>query len=134
MQGKISKNIFISLGIIALWTLFVFVIFYKNNTGLGKMFGVSLIFFMTRNFALGFGLLVLLLSIFKILNSRSSFVYIFSVTLNLSIALLAIALFIFRQINMLLLHYYLLSLIVGFLLIANIWLRSPVFGKAHSDF
>ncbi len=131
MVDKLYKNVFISLGVIALWTLFVFVIFYKDNTGLGKMFGVSIMFLITRNFALGLGLLMLVLRIFGVIKSNSNLLYIFSVTLNLSIAILAVGLFLFGVINMPLLHEYLLNLIVGFLLLATILLRSS-FGQARS--
>ena len=132
MLDKISRNVLISLGIIALWTLIVFVIFYKDNTGLGKMFGVSIMFFLTRKFALGLGVLILLLRFLGVIKNSSNLLYIFSMTVNLSLAIVAISLFLFVAINVSLLHDYLLNLIVGFLLLAYFFLKYSFANKIHS--
>ena len=133
MREKIFKIILISLGIIALWALFIFAIFYKDNTGLGKMFGVSIMFFLTRKCALGLGLLVLVLRIFGVIKNNSNLLYIFSTTVNLSLSIVAIGLFLFDGINMPLLHDYLLNLIVGFLLLAYMFFKSSFVDTTHSD-
>ena len=51
---------------------------------------------------------------------------------NLSIAIVAISLFLFSVINLPLLHDYLLNLIVGFLLLAYAFLKSSAADKTRS--
>lgn len=119
MLTKKYINLLISLGIIAAYVSLIFLLFYGNNNGLGKSFGVAVMYMLTRNVALVLGGIALLTRIFKLVKGNSNLFYVLTGTVNLCVGVLCIALYFFHQADMPWLNKCLLNLLIGFLIVAD---------------
>lgn len=99
-----------------------FLLYYHNRSGLGKGFGLAIIYIIIRHISLVAGLIFILIRFLRILTKRSSFAYIFTGTLNISIGLICIVLFLLRDANVLWLHKCLVNMVVGIIVIADVLL------------
>lgn len=113
------KKLLISIGIIAAWILVIFLIFYRDNNGLGKGFGIAVIYMITRNVAVVVGAIALLCRISKLMKNNTNILYILTGTLNLSVGIICIVLFVLKQADMQWLNKCLINMLVGFLIIAD---------------
>lgn len=96
----------------------VFILFRGNN-GLGKGFGVAVMYIYTRNVALAIGALTLLLRTLRLVNN-ANFFYILFGTLNLCIAVVCLVLYFLERADMQWLNKCLLNMLVGFVVIADV--------------
>jgi len=113
------KKLLISIGIIAAWILVIFLFFYRDNNGLGKGFGVAVMYMITRNVAVVVGAIALLCRISKLMKNNINILYILIGTLNLSVGIICIVLFVLKQADMQWLNKCLINMLVGFLIIAD---------------
>lgn len=119
MLSKKYRSFLISLAIIAAYISIIFLLFYGNNNGLGKSFGVAVIYIITRNVVLVVGGIVLLSRIFKLIKSNTHLIYILIGTVNLSVGILSIVLYFLQQADMQWLNKCLLNLLLGFLIVSD---------------
>ncbi len=119
MLTKTNKNFLISSGVIAGYISIIFLLFYGNNNGLGKSFGVAVIYIITRNVVLVVGGIVLLSRIFKLIKKNTHLFYVLIGTVNLSVGILCIFLYFLQQADMQWLNKCLLNLLVGFLIVSD---------------
>jgi len=113
------KKLLISIGIIAAWILIIFLFFYRDDNGLGKGFGVAVMYMITRNVAVVVGAIALLCRILKLMKNNTNISYILIGTLNLSVGIICIVLFVLKQADMQWLNKCLINMLVGFLIIAD---------------
>ncbi len=119
MLSKNYRSFLISLAIIAAYISIILLLFYGNNNGLGKSFGVAVIYIITRNVVLVVGGIVLLARIFKLIKSNTHLIYILIGTVNLSVGILSIVLYFLQQADMQWLNKCLLNLLLGFLIVSD---------------
>lgn len=129
MQLK-HKYFLQSLGLTALWTILIFVIYYPSDGKLGDSFGVSVMMFFTRYVALFISTFLLILRLLKVLKNPYFFFYILFAVLNLCVGILGIVLYALGEAILWWLNASLLNLLVGFLCIADsFWLASEESGS-----
>lgn len=105
--------------------LLIFLFFYGNDNGLGKSFGVAVMYMITRNVVLVLGVAALLARIFKLVKENSHLFYIITGTINFCVGILCIALYFLHQADMPWLNKCLLNLLAGFLIIADTFFLDP---------
>ena len=116
------RKFFVSLGIIALSVILSFLLYYHDKSGLGKGFGLAVIFVIVRYISLVAALAFILIRLFRILLRRTNFAYIFVGALNCSIGLICFVLFLLGEANVSWFHNCLVNLTIGVLIIADVFL------------
>lgn len=114
-----TSSFLISTGIIAFWVIVNFVLFYPARNGLGDLFTVALMFMFTEYTMLLAGVLILLLRLFKIIQSGRNFWVIFGLEINLLTGIFSILLFFLHKADLSWLNRSLLNLFIGVLLLAD---------------
>jgi hypothetical protein len=123
LDRKIKMNLLVSLCAICIWTAVSFILFYPGTNGLGSSFSVVVIYIVTAYVFLATGILLLLLRLTNLIKGNSSLLYILTGSVNFCAGILAIGLFFTHDADMTLLHRSLLNLLIGFLMLADVFFR-----------
>ena len=115
------RNLLISIGIVAAWVLVNFIAFYPDRQGLGSTFSISVIFIFTSYASLILGVMFLLLRIIKIWKNPSALFYVLIGVVNITIGLIAIAMYFSHMADREWLNKSLLNLLVGVLIITDVF-------------
>ena len=122
MHSKKLRNISYSLILLAVWTSIILLLSIRPNSNPGD---ISAFYFWAKftSLVVGFGALLLIgLRIFNIVDKNRSFLYCFLGTANLALGFCGIGFYWLRKINMNGLHDLLPNLLIGVIILADIFL------------
>jgi hypothetical protein len=121
-----GKKLFISVVITLIFAGTILLLLYPGGSPLGNLFDVFFLLIVTHYLALGYGLLVLILRILRILKNNGLLVYLLAGTLNIFLAVVGICMFIMDQADIDWMHNSIGNLMVGFLIISDaLLLKTP---------
>jgi hypothetical protein len=123
------RNILLSLILVIAWVGVIFYLSANSKGALGDGFALYGWFELTRVLCLGGAGILFLLRVFGLIKQESNLLYCLFATLNGCIGLLGLVLYFCSRLNALALHEFLLSLLVGTILLADILFFSIVFSN-----
>ena len=124
-----TKNLIISLGIVALLGVLVVLLFYPGKGNLGATFGIATIFILISYFTLPLAVIALILRVARLLKANYGLPYILVGVANIIIGVIAIFLYFFYHIELTWLNKFLLNLLVGTLILSDSFLIGTVFNS-----
>lgn len=114
-----SKNLLISVAITLAFACMILFLVYPSNSPLGDLFDAFIVLIAVRYIAIGYGVLMLLLRVVKVLKDNQLLIYILAGTLNIFLAIVGFALYFTGMADLDWLHQSTVNLLVGFLILAD---------------
>ena len=130
---KRSNNIVCSFIILVLWSSFVLFFFYPSDSELGTGFTVEFIFLLARSFGLWAGIIILTIRLLKIVKDSNDLAYIFTGSLNISLGIISIVLFTFKEMIAPILHLFLLNFFIGVIIYIDVFLSKIIFNNSYEE-
>lgn len=124
---KAYRNFIISSGIIVVYTIVIYLIFYPDRSGLGKDFSVAVMYMFTRYAVLPLGIVLLLARIVRLMKSNNGIFYVLIGNMNFLIGVLCVILYSMGQANLPWLNKCLFNLLTGTLILIDVFLWKKVF-------
>ena len=123
------KNFYISVVIAIAFAGIVLLLIYPSDSPLGTFFEAVIVLMVMYYLAIAYGILLLLLRLFRFLKGNRSLIYVLAGTLNIFLAIVGITLFATDQADQEWLHKSIANLFVGFLILSDtFFLRERVRG------
>jgi hypothetical protein len=119
------KRLAISIFVMALIVGLIFLFFYPSRSELGDYIGVDIIYMNANYIAYWSGLLLLLARVLRIIKEKTNLLYIFIGTFTCILGILNLLLFLFGKIDRTWFHECSLVLLLGFLIIVDIYILNP---------
>lgn len=127
---KAYRNFIISSGIIVVYTIVIYLIFYPDRSGLGKDFSVAVMYMFTRYAVLPLGIVLLLARIVRLMKSNNGIFYVLIGNMNFLIGVLCVILYSMGQANLPWLNKCLFNLLTGTLILIDVFLWKKVFNPS----
>ena len=128
MTARKLRNISYSSVLTAVWASVILFMSARTNSG-----DISVLYFYTKASSLILligGILLLALRIFRAIDKNKNFLYCFFGLANTLLGLLGVVLYLAGKINMFGIHDLLLNLLIGVLILADLFLFELLFKKA----
>jgi hypothetical protein len=128
MISRKLRNISFSFVLTAVWASAILFTSARTNSG-----DISVFYFYTKESSLLLligGILLLALRIFRVIDKNKNFIYCFFGIANTLLGLLGVVLYLAGKINVFGIHDLLLNLLIGVLILADLFLFEMLFKKA----
>lgn len=129
MFSRKLRNISYSLLLLGVWTSIILIIGARSNSNSGNISVIYIWVKFTSLISGAAGLILIILRAFSIIDKNRNFIYSFFGTTNFALALCGIGFYLSGKINTIGLHDLLPNLLIGVVIIADIYLFESIFHK-----